>query len=65
MNHLAPVLDPVDIGTDVPLMVHIEADPEGCHLGLCGQKLKGIDCDGEAVDCVVCVDLASRWGVDY
>jgi hypothetical protein len=65
MNHLAPVLDPTDIGSGTPLMVHIEAHPAGSLIGLCGKNLLGIDCDGEAVDCVVCADLARQWSLDY
>lgn len=60
----SPVLDPVNVSNDVPLMVHIEADPEGCWIGLCGKQLRGINCDGQAIDCVVCADLARGMGWD-
>jgi hypothetical protein len=60
MSHLSPILEPTDIGSDVPLMIHLEADPEGCNIALCGQKLRGILCEGEAVDCVVCASLGGE-----
>jgi len=59
------VLDRADVGNGVPLMVHLEADPEGCKRALCGAKLHGIDASDEDVDCVVCAELAQNLSWDY